>query len=362
MPIACPSLIGGSYPELCAAVDHYCERTSSALDSEPVNALTNAAFLIGACVAWCIRSSHPRGDQGKLVVALILTMALVGLGSFLFHTVATRWTEWADVLPIMLFMLLYLWIVLTRFFGWPTWLKSIALLAYFAMTFYAEASVPAGVLWGGALYVPTVLLILVIATSLYLRQTPGAGVFLIATAVFLVSFAARTLDASVCAAFPLGTHFVWHLLNATLLFILVRAAILYSAPAHAARRSSSPLRRSRLRPQSKTANQPQDLSRATSRPGNCGSAKRKIAPPPGLSSARSRPPCASTITRQIERPMPRPRAFVVTNGSNSCVRIVGDTPVPVSATLTSTMLSAVSLVAIVSTRRLPSPRSHCAPG
>ena len=82
MPIACPSLIGSSYPELCAAVDHYCERTSSAFDAEPVNALTNAAFLIGACIAWRIRSGR-RGSEGRLVIALILTMALVGLGSFL---------------------------------------------------------------------------------------------------------------------------------------------------------------------------------------------------------------------------------------------------------------------------------------
>jgi hypothetical protein len=195
MPIACPSLIGSSYPELCAAVDHYCERTSSAFDAEPVNALTNAAFLIGACIAWRIRSGR-RGSEGRLVVAL-------------------------------------------TFFDWPPWLKLIVLAMYFAATFYAEASVPASVLWGGALYLPTVLLMLVIGASLYVQQMPGAGAFLTATAVFLISFAARTLDARVCAAFPLGTHFLWHLLNAALLFILIRAAIVYSAPARAARRSRS---------------------------------------------------------------------------------------------------------------------------
>lgn len=243
MAIACPSLIGSSHPELCMAVDHYCERTSPALDAEPVNALTNVAFLIGACIAWRIRSNHRSGVKGGLVVALILTMALVGLGSFLFHTVATRWAEWGDVLPIMLFMLLYLWLMLTIFFGWPAWRKALILAAYFAATFYAEASVPGDVLWGGALYVPTVLLMLVIGASLYLRQMPGAGAFLIATVVFLISFAARTLDARLCAALPVGTHFLWHLLNATVLFILIRAAIVYSPLAPAARDSRSPVPR-----------------------------------------------------------------------------------------------------------------------
>jgi hypothetical protein len=49
---------------------------------------------------------------------------------------------------------------------------------------------------------------------------------LAATAVFLLSFSARTLDMQICSVFPLGTHFLWHLLNATLLYLLVRAAII----------------------------------------------------------------------------------------------------------------------------------------
>jgi len=242
MSIACPSLIGNHYPELCAAVDHYCERTSSAFDAEPVNALTNAAFLIAAWSAWRLQLSYPLGNGRGLINGLIGTMALVGLGSFLFHTVATRWAEWADVLPIMLFMLLYLWLVLTRFFGWPPGLKLAVLGAYFAVTAYLEAAVSATVLWGGALYVPTLLLMLVIGMVLYRRRLRGAGAFLAAMAVFLASFSARTLDARLCSAFPVGTHFIWHLLNATLLFILVRAAIVHSAPIADARRVHSPIR------------------------------------------------------------------------------------------------------------------------
>ncbi len=229
MPIACPSLIGGQYPELCVAVDHYCERTGSGLDAEPVNALTNAAFLIAAWGAWRFFSRHPPRRGRRLVLALIATTVLVGLGSFLFHTVATRWAEWGDVLPIMLFMLLYLWLILTLFFDWPAWLKLAGLAVYFAATFYAEAAIPGDVLWGGALYLPTLFLMVVIGTVLYWRRLRGAGAFLLAIAVFLLSFTARTLDAKVCSAFPIGTHFLWHLLNAVLLYILIRSAIVHSA-------------------------------------------------------------------------------------------------------------------------------------
>jgi hypothetical protein len=222
-------LIGGQYPELCAAVDHYCERTGSGFDAEPLNALTNAAFLVAAWGAWRFFSRHPSRSAHGLVVALIATMVLVGVGSFLFHTVATRWAEWGDVLPIMLFMLLYLWLVLTLFFGWPIWLKVAGLAAYFAATFYAETAIPGDVLWGGALYLPTLFLMLVIGTVLYWRRSRGAAAFLVAVVVFLLSFTARTLDAKVCMALPIGTHFLWHLLNAVLLYILVRTAIVHSA-------------------------------------------------------------------------------------------------------------------------------------
>jgi len=44
--------------------------------------------------------------------------------------------------------------------------------------------------------------------------------------VFFAAFAARSSDMPVCDSFPLGTHFLWHLLNATLLYLLVRLAIL----------------------------------------------------------------------------------------------------------------------------------------
>jgi len=53
---------------------------------------------------------------------------------------------------------------------------------------------------------------------------------LAAAAIFAVSLSFRTVDRMLCGAFPLGTHFVWHLLNAVVLYLLLRTAI--RAPAH----------------------------------------------------------------------------------------------------------------------------------
>ncbi len=227
MSLACPSLIANSLPSLCMSVDIYCERSSSALNAEPVNAYSNAAFFVAAWAAWRLHSHYPSSGAKGLINALIVAMAVVGLGSFLFHTVATRWAEWGDVIPILAFILLYLWLAMTRFFQWPGWLAVLTLSFFLATTLYLESGVPSAILWGGAMYLPT--LVTIVAAGIALRgRHPAAGRALLAAAgVFILAFTARSLDVPMCGSFPLGTHFLWHLLNALLLYLLVRLAILY---------------------------------------------------------------------------------------------------------------------------------------
>lgn len=82
---------------------------------------------------------------------------------------------------------------------------------------------PAGLLNGSGFYLPA-LATLAALTAYALRIAPAAGRMMLAAAlVFLVSLAARTLDRSLCDVWPWGTHFVWHLLNAWVLYRLARA-------------------------------------------------------------------------------------------------------------------------------------------
>ena len=85
------------------SLDNYCERIDAAYWSEPVNAITNAAFVIAAIWAW--RLASRAGDRGGQLLAVIL--GLIGIGSYLFHTHAQVWSLWADVIPIQLFILGY---------------------------------------------------------------------------------------------------------------------------------------------------------------------------------------------------------------------------------------------------------------
>lgn len=237
MSITCPSLITAIDPGLCRAVDHYCERVGPGLDAEPINALTNIAFLVAAAGASYLYDHVPDAEPKGQLRGLIYLMALVGLGSLLFHTVATRWAEWGDVIPITLFLTLYLWIAFSHFFVMPVPWRVALITLIVGATFFAEARISPEFLQGGALYVPIVAALTTIGAVLLRQQPVAGGGVIAATAVFLVSLTVRTLDAAACdqpepglcnkETYTTGMHFLWHVCNAIVLYILTTVAIVH---------------------------------------------------------------------------------------------------------------------------------------
>jgi hypothetical protein len=68
-------------------------------------------------------------------------------------------------------------------------------------------------------------------TAFLLSQRVADGRrFVFGTGLFCVSLTVRTIDEPLCHLWPLGTHFVWHLLNAVLLLVLTRSLASASAP------------------------------------------------------------------------------------------------------------------------------------
>jgi hypothetical protein len=197
------------------AVNSYCERTDASYWSEPVNALSNLAFLAAALACW--RVARRAGDRAAQALCVIL--AAIGIGSWLFHTHARVWAMVADVVPIQVFILVYLALATVRFFAAPWWAGVLAAAAFVpASAFLARLIAAAfGPLNGSVSYAPVPLLILAYAAALS-RRAPATARGLAAGALLLVaSLFFRTIDAAVCGAFPLGTHFLWHLLNALML-------------------------------------------------------------------------------------------------------------------------------------------------
>ncbi|MBY0298389.1 MAG: ceramidase domain-containing protein [Methylobacterium sp.] len=223
----------------------YCERTGAGFWDEPLNALSNGAFLIAA--ALLLRRERRAAAPDPVARALAGLIGLIGIGSFLFHTLAVRWAELADVLPIALFIHVYFFLALHRLLGLRTAVAFglTLLFAGAAAAFEPALSALAGRPLGPATndsvaYAPALLALLGIGAILR-AGTPNrraAGTALIGIAgLFLVSLTARTLDPVLCPVLPTGTHGLWHLLNAGVLYGLVRTASRFRA---AGRRQGAP--------------------------------------------------------------------------------------------------------------------------
>lgn len=201
-------------------VDLYCERTDPGLWAEPLNAVTNLAFVVaGAWLIWRYRR-EPRLVGVQVLGGLIIG---IGLGSGAFHVFAERWAEWADVGAITLTLLVYvcLWLrgIIDLAWRWA-WLGAPAFILW---TVAVGAVIPPQALNGSAGYAPPLLALLLLAGLQRYRGRPGAAMLVAAAGCFTVSLSFRSADLALCPSWPSGTHFLWHLLNAVTLTLACRA-------------------------------------------------------------------------------------------------------------------------------------------
>ena len=196
-------------------LDNYCERIDPSFWAEPVNAVTNVAFLIAAVVCWGMLGG--KRDPGARILTVLLFA--IGVGSFLFHTYATRWALMADVLPSTAFILAYVYLATTRFFDLRWFWGLAAVVLFFPYSAGVSAAVGAafGPLNGSVGYIPVALLILGYAAAVLPRDGQAARGLAIGGAILSLSLLFRTVDEALCPAIPLGTHFLWHVLNGIML-------------------------------------------------------------------------------------------------------------------------------------------------
>lgn len=201
------------------ALDLYCERTDASFWSEPLNAVTNAGFLIaGADMRRRLGRNAPADLQW-----LAALLAMVGIGSFVFHTVAERWASVLDVAFIALFVLLFIHRALVRLFHWDATRAAGAVLATVSLTALLAMSVKSAALNGSELYLgPWAALI-----ALALGCPPGEAKHWLGRAalLFLISMILRSVHLRACDALPTGTHFLWHLNNALVLWCGMRSLL-----------------------------------------------------------------------------------------------------------------------------------------
>ena len=222
----------------------YCERLDDGFWAEPLNAISNLSFVMAALVAAWVWRRWARSDRAT--GGLIIVTCLIGIGSFLFHTMPNGVTVLMDIVPIQIFIVGYFGLMLRRYLEMSASATLIGITVFLAFSLATQALAPSGFLRGGAGYLPALAALLGLGLALVLRgrqafqanlkdvssdlhpaqATSRMGYALLAGgAIFSISLAARTLDMPLCPQIPVGLHFVWHGLNGALLCLLLIAAI-----------------------------------------------------------------------------------------------------------------------------------------
>ncbi|MEM7189409.1 MAG: ceramidase domain-containing protein [Pseudomonadota bacterium] len=211
-------------------IDGYCERIDPSFWAEPWNAVTNAAFIIAAVL--CLMAAVRRGRMDGPVIWLIALTAIIGIGSFLFHTYATAWAAVADVAPIGLFILTYFTISMVCFarYGWgKALLLTVGYVVVLTGLSWVTNTLLRDIVGGSVSYFPAMIAIFAVGAWLHARSHP-AGMWLIAAGVtFVASLTFRAIDLPLCDGFHLGTHWMWHNLNGVVLGLLTYAVIRHGA-------------------------------------------------------------------------------------------------------------------------------------
>lgn len=212
-------------------MDAYCERVGMGLFAEPLNAFSNVSFLLAAWAAWVLATRTGALSAG--VRALIALGASVGVGSILWHTYPTMPTLILDSVPILIFIMWYIWLYARNVVGMRPPFAAASAAAFLLATLLAFPF--AGVLHGALVYTPGLVVTLLLGLYQARERSVERFTLLAATGVYLAALFFRTIDNEVCPILPIGTHFLWHILIGLVTYLAMRALILSTATGARAR-------------------------------------------------------------------------------------------------------------------------------
>src|SRR5215218_5630882 len=139
-------------------MDAYCERVGMGLLAEPLNAVSNVSFLLAAWAAWVLATRT--GTLSTGVRVLIAIAASVGIGSILWHTYPTMLTLILDSVPILIFIIWFIWLYTQNVIGMRPLFAVTCAAAFVLGTFFFIQF--ADVLHGALVYTPGLIVTLML--------------------------------------------------------------------------------------------------------------------------------------------------------------------------------------------------------
>ena len=203
-----------------------CERNAMGIIGEPLNAISNLAFIYVAVAIFRYFRKHEDLEHRRIWDIKLMTglIFVIGVNSIIFHTFPNPTTEMMDTIPIVLFILIYFCSILFRIGKCSKFQAVVGFTAFVGFSHILVHQFPRA-LNDSIGYLSSMMALIAVAVWLHLRARPSSSHFMLAALIGVVSLFCRVIDRELCDIWPYGTHFLWHGLNATLLYILMKQII-----------------------------------------------------------------------------------------------------------------------------------------
>ena len=198
----------------------YCERgNSSGFFVEPINVFTSFAFLIAGFFA--NRLLKNKGIKSKELLILPWFLAVTGIGSFIYHTARNSITLIFDAVPTFLFLLYVLFLILKQLFG--NKIKAfVALIGFICLEIASSIFLPKDSLNGSIAHIATIIFAILLGWLLIKRYGSRVKLLIICLiSLYVVAVFFRSIDLWICQFIPIGTHFLWHILAASVGYLAI---------------------------------------------------------------------------------------------------------------------------------------------
>ena len=200
--------IFGGFPE-------YCENVTGFWLAQPLNAITNLAYTVGGFYLYAyVKKNNLNRTLGIVLSGL---MIILGIGSTAWHSHKSVLTMLSDEIPIYLFIVLVIYYLVQSLVKkskiTTLAMASIAVLYYLIFTY-----LPGAENFDGSFKYAFVLVLFLILNFLVVKKLGTEYNFFIPLGIFAAGIALRVADLPICQAFPVGTHFLWHILVAIAMY------------------------------------------------------------------------------------------------------------------------------------------------
>jgi hypothetical protein len=203
-----------------------CEFFKSGLQSQPINLITNLAFLISGWKIYGLLKKHK--IINKDLWLLFYGVILLGLGSAIRHYHSSILTLIIDGLPMLGLICLSVYLFAKYLFKLNHWKSLLAIFGYVLLMALILITFNKTVRSALVFSLSSQLIFLPVVLISRKRRRETSGLLVTATVFFLLAAVAFIVDLNYCQKLLFGTHWLWHIFNGLALYYLSKYFILFS--------------------------------------------------------------------------------------------------------------------------------------